>query len=181
MHFDYLWSHDKNSAIDNPEELAQLQQLPEEVQNEFFREYLYKEYLELFSPTYFRIPKDSQGVLGAGRYFTWEDRVYRDFMIDILTHLRPRRAFAGELLFKSLESVEEVLFIAEGSVDVGYEINAKTKFVIRLKKGGVIGSYNCTFNVKTKFIYMVYSEVESYVIQKKEWHRIMGISSDDGQ
>jgi hypothetical protein len=97
-------------------------------------------------------------------------------MIDILMNLRPRRAIPGELLFKSLESVEEVLFIENGSVDVGYELNDRCKFVIRLQQGGVIGSYNCTFNVKTKFIYQTRETVQSYVIQKVEWQRIMGIN-----
>jgi hypothetical protein len=74
-------------------------------------------------------------------------------MIDILVHLKPRRMRRGQILFKSLASVEEVLFIESGSLDIGFELNDKAKYCIRLSDGGVVGSYNCTFNKKTMFIY----------------------------
>ena len=76
-------------------------------------------------------------------------------MVNLLGHLEPRCEQPGTVLFKTIEEVDEIFFIEKGSVDIGFEINRETRFIIRLKQGGVIGIYNLTFNTKTLFMYRV--------------------------
>lgn len=43
-HFDYKWKKDKNQSVNDPEEEAMLDQLPEEVQNRIFCEFLFSDF-----------------------------------------------------------------------------------------------------------------------------------------
>jgi hypothetical protein len=42
LYFEYKWKTDKNQAIDDPEELALLEQLPEHVQDKIYNSYLFQ-------------------------------------------------------------------------------------------------------------------------------------------
>jgi hypothetical protein len=74
-------------------------------------------------------------------------------MITLLGHLEPRCEPSGTVLYKTIDEVDEIFFIEKGSVDIGFEVNRDTKFIIRLVRGGVIGIYNLTYNCKTLFLY----------------------------
>ena len=78
---------------------------------------------------------------------------YRDFMISLLQGLEPRFEEKGSLLFDELQEISEIVFIIRGKVDVGYELNKNKRFVVRFQDQCVIGAYNCTFNVRSMFIY----------------------------
>jgi hypothetical protein len=43
-HFDYKWKKDKNQSVDDDEEVEMLNQLPDEVQNRIFCEFLFSEF-----------------------------------------------------------------------------------------------------------------------------------------
>ena len=88
-------------------------------------------------------------------FFTWEDQIYRDFMIEVLTMLEPRYESSMTQLFRTIEEVQEIFFIVKGSIEVGFEINREPKYVVRLGPGGVIGIFNITYNRKTMFNYRV--------------------------
>ena len=45
------------------------------------------------------------------------------FMLDLMNNLLPRHEVAGTILIEELESVLEVIFILEGQIEIGYEIN----------------------------------------------------------
>ena len=94
-------------------------------------------------------------------------------MVTLLSHLEPRSEEAGTVLFKTIEEVDEIFFIEKGTVDIGFEINRETRFIIRLKQGGVIGAYNLTFNTKTLFLYRVKDTFCGLTIRKDHWNRIM--------
>lgn len=85
-YFEYRWLSNKNSAIDDDEEQAKLDQLPEETQNCLYKEFLYMEFLKQFNSV-FRLPKNQEyDELGKPLdtvYYKWDDQVYRDFMICI--------------------------------------------------------------------------------------------------
>lgn len=68
-------------------------------------------------------------------------------MIQILYNIRPRFEKKGEIILKILEDVEEVIYLAKGNIDVGFEVNDTQKYIIRLEKGDSIGGYYCLFNV----------------------------------
>jgi hypothetical protein len=126
----------------------------------------------LFSLDYFRIKKQiarELEVKGAGKFYTWEDSVYREFMVEILMCLKPRRALKGEIMFRPLESVDEVIFLEKGSIDIGFVLNDIPKNVVRLSQGGVIGVFNVTFNLKTRFLYTCFHTAQTYGIKKADW------------
>jgi len=106
-------------------------------------------------------------------FYTWEDQVYREFMLQILMNLEPRHELAGATLFEELEEINEVLFISRGQCDVGFEVNKIKKFVLRFFNKTVVGAYNCTFNIRSVFCYRCNSECEGYSIRKSHWLKIM--------
>ena len=68
-----------------------LEELPEFVQNDIYKFFLFSHFLSKFRET-FKIPKPSgtNKVDINKKFYTWEDTEYRDFMMEILTHLEPR-------------------------------------------------------------------------------------------
>jgi len=87
------------------------------------------------------------------QFYTWENNEYREYMTLILINLEPRFEKAGTILYDELDEVNEVLFMNNGEVDVGFKINGQAKFIIRFHCGTIIGAYNCTFSKRTSFIY----------------------------
>lgn len=128
-----------------------------------YRDFLYFKFSELFTGTIFRI-KNEFGLNMP--LYNWDDPVFSTFMVDILSKLCPRKELAETVIFNTLEEVNEIFFIEEGSVNIGFEINRGAKFVVRLCAGGVIGGFNCTFNRKTIFIYKVYNDFEGHTLKK---------------
>jgi uncharacterized protein YuzE len=55
-------------------------------------------------------------------------------MESFLYKLEPRREEKGVIIFDELDEVNEAIFIENGQVDVGFEINRKQQFVIRLSQ-----------------------------------------------
>jgi len=64
--FDYKWSFDRNQAFDEEEEVAMMQQLPYEVINKIYCNFLFSSFLSTFRET-FKIMKP------GGQQMTWED------------------------------------------------------------------------------------------------------------
>lgn len=55
-YFSYRWEYDRNQAIDDKEEQDMLEQLPSEVQNRIYNEFLFQKFVHQFVEI-FRIPK----------------------------------------------------------------------------------------------------------------------------
>jgi hypothetical protein len=70
--------------------------------------------------------------INQNSFYTWSDFHYRKFMEALLNHLEPRRVEKGVIIYDELDEVNEVIFIETGMIDVGFEINRKQNFVIRL-------------------------------------------------
>ena len=94
-------------------------------------------------------------------------------MITLLCHLEPRTESPGTIIYRTIEEVDEVFFIEKGSIDIGFEMNRDTRFIIRLKQGNVIGIYNMTFNCKTLFVYQVKDTYCGLTIRKDNWNSLM--------
>ena len=65
-------------------------------------------------------------------FYTWHDFHYKTFMESLLYLLEPRIEQRGVILQDELDEVNEVVFFENGQVDVGFCINRKQQFVIRL-------------------------------------------------
>ena len=101
-----------------------LDTLPIAVKNLLYKDYLFTEFLDLFQTTYFKFPRVTTAKLYFEEiFYTWEDTVYREMMIEILTKLEPRLVPAGQIVFNTLDEVQELFFIIKGSIDIGFEVN----------------------------------------------------------
>ena len=61
----------------------------------------------------------------AHTYFTWENPVYQDFMVEMMQYMEPRFEEKGKILFQELEEVTDVLLFLDGKYDIGFEVNGK--------------------------------------------------------
>ena len=138
---------------------------------------MYEDFISDFSKAgnYFKFPRlvmNAQGELEkktSNPYYNWEDQVYREFMIGVLRLLEPRSEDNGTMIYLTIQEVEEMFFIMNGTIDIGFEESRTTKYVLRLPKRNVIGAFNCTFNKKTLFMYKVSKKIEAYTIRKQKW------------
>lgn len=94
-------------------------------------------------------------------------------MMQILTHLEPRFEKMGTTIIDELEEFNEVLFIDNGTIFIGYQINKKRTFCISNKNRSVIGAYGCTFNQQALFIYYAKTNVSGFSIRKGNWIKII--------
>lgn len=67
-------------------------------------------------------------------------------MMNVLTSLEPRFEKRGTTIIDELEEFNEVIFVAQGTVYIGYEINKKRVFCISHRNRSVIGAFGATFN-----------------------------------
>jgi hypothetical protein len=102
-------------------------------------------------------------------YYTWNDRVYRDYMINMLQHLEPIMHEASTIIISELDEFGEISFIDKGTIGIGYEINKVTKYCITMKDKAVIGAYGCTFNQRAAFIYTAINACEGFFVRKRQW------------
>ena len=109
-----------------------------------YKDYLFKDFLHNFRYV-FRIPKSYvfRIPMSEQDFFSWDDQVYRDFMIEVLQNLEPRVEEKGTILYRELEEISEIIFIESGIIDIGFEITRRPVFVLRMYRGTVIGAHNC--------------------------------------
>ena len=107
------------------------------------------------------------------RFYTWLDREYRDFMMQLLMMLEPREEAKGTIFLEELEEINELIFVNTGKVGVGYEIN-KQKFVcLQFDQAYIIGTYGIAYNFRAQFTYSAISNCKGYSIRKEKWHTLM--------
>ena len=91
-------------------------------------------------------------------------------MVHFLQHLEPIEIKKGQVIFSELENVEMVLFMAQASIDLGYDINRHTKFVKRIKGDFQVGGFECTYNRRSQMIYKSSKYCnQAHFIRKRHW------------
>jgi len=86
-------------------------------------------------------------------FYTWVDQPYRDFMLTMLTYLEPRFEKKKTIIVDELDEVNELIFVYQGTVAIGYEINKQKRFSFRYIDRCVIGAFGLTFNQRASYIY----------------------------
>jgi hypothetical protein len=71
-------------------------------------------------------------------------------MIFFLQQLEPIRLKKGQLVFGEIDSVNMVVFLTDGSIDFGYDINRITKYKIRKQGNFQIGGFELTFKRRSQ-------------------------------
>ena len=164
-YFDYKWENDRNQVLICNEYSTYLNQLPIHIVDELLNTYLFNGFLKVFD-RFFQIPHIRAERLHA-RY-TIYDVSYKSFLRDILKLLEPIKANKNQILFEELDEIDEIVFVCNSEIKIGYSINNK-KFFRLTHQCNAVGAYGVTFNRKSHFIYKVVSDSEAYFIRQNNW------------
>jgi len=171
---EFKWNNDRLLAIDDDDEKDKLTQLPVHVQDKLMTNYLFAEFLNIFTD-FFKVSK-GKAMLGANKirsFYTWNDEIYRDFMINLLLNLEPYMENKNVQIIKELEEFSQIIFIQKGKVAVGFEINRQKSYCLMFKDKCIIGAYGLTWNQRAAFNYTSFTFVSGFFIRKKNWEDIL--------
>ena len=135
-----------------------------------YKDFLFKDFLENYKRTFCFRDYDN---IDQPAFFTWESSMYSNFMFDLLRVLEPRIQQKNEIIFNELDEVNEVIFFMSGAVDIGFEINRKQAYVLRIDNNMLIGAYNVAYNKRSKFIYKTYKDCSGFSIRRLDRKRFM--------
>lgn len=91
----------------------------------------------------------------------------------MLSSLEPRREAANVVIYNELDEVNEVIFINQGTYEIGFEMNRIQTFVLRFKDSNVIGAYGVTFNKRTLFVYKTVTACQGFFIRRNAWRNLI--------
>jgi hypothetical protein len=168
--FDYKWNNDRLTAFREDADMNIYDQLPPEVQEIIYTEFLFKDFLQSYKKT-FQIPNLESPHQPA--YYNWSSYHYRNFMVGLLSSLEPRHEHAETIIFDELDEVNEVIFFHRGCVDLGFEINRFKHYVLRIKDDLLIGAYNLSANKRTKYIYKTGTVCTGFFIRRENWWEVL--------
>jgi hypothetical protein len=86
-------------------------------------------------------------------FYTWHDHDYKQFMLNVLFSLEPRFFSKNEMLYDEMVSVDELMFLHNGKVGIGFRVNQQIKFCMTQTDNCVVGTYGMIFNRRTEFVY----------------------------
>ena len=92
----------------------------------------------------------------------------------MMSNLEPRQEFEDTILFNENDEINEAIFFITGKVDLGFMINKKEIYCLRLSKDSLVGAYNLNTNKRTKFFYKASSYCTGYFIRRSNWKALMG-------
>mgnify|MGYP006090323903 CR=1 FL=1 len=69
--------------------------------------------------------------------------------------------------------MNEVIFITNGTYEIGFEINKFKEYVIRFRDCNLIGAYGVTFDKRSHFVYKTYTACEGFFIRKQCWKDLL--------
>ena len=165
-YFDHKWEVDKNIIINKAEYDNFLQQIPSDVIDAVYKNFLFTKFLSHYKKL-FQYPKEDSPNDHA--FYTWEDVEYRTLMFGILNNLEPIRYESKEIIYDELDEYSAVIFLMNDAFfQVGYSINKEKVFKIKLKNNN-IGGYGVAYKHKSKYIYRAQASCEAYFIRAKAW------------
>jgi hypothetical protein len=94
-------------------------------------------------------------------------------MTAIFRSLEDRIYPKNKVVINELQSCEEVLFVHEGTYDIGFEVNRQKYYKLNFGKSTVIGGHQICFRQRYLFIYKSSSNLKCYSIRLKVWNEIM--------
>lgn len=168
-YFLYTWDKDNNYAIHTDEDVLLFNQMPQKVQQNLYRVYLFSDFCTHFRKFY-TFKKTHDNIMNS--FWTWEDEVYSEFMIKMFRSLNPIYFKPKEQIHRELEEVHEILFLEDGFVDFGFEINNRSKYCVR-KKRCILGIFESTYERRAYMITRAYNFCEGFYIRKNHWRNLM--------
>ena len=90
-------------------------------------------------------------------------------MVKFLLNLEPIMFESQTVVLNELDTVDQVFFFTEGKIDVGYELNKKVKYKVRLSGPCCIGAFECSFKWRSLYIYKIKKDCKGFMIRKQAW------------
>ena len=78
-------------------------------------------------------------------FYEYKDNEYQEFIIDLIQELEPRYFAPWTVIYQELDECLEMYFVLKGTFDVGYELNKKATYRLRIGSKHVIGAFNMQF------------------------------------
>lgn len=190
QYFTYYWANDKNYVVQAESDQDILRELPIKLQSSIYKDFLFKDFLESFH-VHFSFAKSESltktSSHGLTKFFEWDDKVYSDFMINVLQCLEPRYYEQTAYIFMEGEEVDEMIYVmqqdARKPIDmvsqyaIGFTHNSGERyFHVRLGPRSIICGYENLFGHRAEFTYKCLMPVEAYSIRKS---RIIPILDDE--
>ena len=136
------------------------------MQTDIYRNFLFQDFLYSFSKMF---SIENHQNKNENSFYTWNDFVYNNFMMDLLQKLEPRFEVKGTILIDELDEVNEILFFPEGKYEIGFEINGQKKFILEYRYFNMIGGYYATINQNSQFIFKTVTDCKGSFIRKQQW------------
>lgn len=102
-------------------------------------------------------------------FYTWGDQFYRDFMSECLRNLEPWFYPRNQILISELDEFGEIIFVGQGSIGFGFEINRIFQICITQIDNSIIGAYGLTFNQRSAYTYKTLTFCQGHFIRKFNW------------
>lgn len=94
-------------------------------------------------------------------------------MIEMLNSLEFRFYRSGKIFINELDECMEMLFVEQGTFEVGYLINNKKYFAKLLGVGSIIGGYQICNDKRFEFIYRTKTQMQGQAIRKEQLKQIL--------
>lgn len=78
------------------------------------------------------------------------------------------------IIYEELDEANEVTFIHRGSIELGYEINKRKKFILRRERV-LLGCFELMNDIRFQFVIRAGRQCSGYFIRKKNWAKLEDI------
>jgi len=130
-YFEFRWSTNKNWFVDTGEDRQLLDQLPQEIQIQIYRNFLFQDFLKEFRSKFiFRNFRSKRSYC----YYQWNDMNYEAFMIKMFDALEPWCMPKGKRIQKELEECDRIVFVMGGTYKIGFKVNDQEYFRLKFSK-----------------------------------------------
>ena len=150
-HFRFFWKNDRMNSIDKNNQF--LTRLPKNIKLKLIDFF----WLDLFT-------KFNHFFL----YKQYREKYYK-FYYEISFCFLPRHFTPGEVIYYQNDDVEEMYFVVDGTVSVGYSFeieNEEPKYHTKIASGDFFGGYYTLFNVKSEYRFISEREGKMFGINK---------------
>lgn len=183
-YFDYFWKNDRNYAIKSEEDQRFMDELPNNIQTDIYKDFLFQDFLQLFK-VHFQFTKpqsNNQKDPFDFDFYHWRDASYSTFMIALLQGLEPRFYTDKEIILQEGDEVNEEIFVINkdendkgGKYCIGFEDRTSQQRYFHIKLGfkTIIGSYEILMDQKSQFVYKALSHIDAYGLRKESLQPIL--------
>lgn len=102
--------------------------------------------------------------------YTWDDKIYRSFIIQLLKELEPRKELIDTMLMSENHNCYEVIFFEQGTYYIGYCLNNEIYWELKQSLVNMLFAYECSFRLRCKWTYKTKTQCLGYSMRTAAWH-----------